>query len=176
MTQLKRHRDVMGLFIFVTLLLSSLFQSQDAYAGVKKISGTGKSTAVVSETKMYPEDVPGHEVTLINFLGLDNSADPDFKTSQVNSVGISDLIAGTGTDKGYRAVTHPGGDKTFASYEGTSKTVTKSDGSSDTTFEGTWWFTGGTGKFKGISGGGTYNGKTTREGYTYEWEGEYDIK
>jgi len=176
MAQPKRHWGVTGLFIFVTLLLSSLFQPQEANAEVKKISGTGKSTAIVSETKMYPGGKPGHEITLLNFLGLDNSADPDFNNIQVNSIGISDYIAGTGTSKGYRTVTHPGGDNTFASYEGMTKTVMKSDGSSDTTFEGKWWFTGGTGKFKGISGGGTYNGKITGEGYAYQWEGEYEIK
>lgn len=176
MTQLKRHRNVIGSVVFVICLLSSLFQPQNAYAETKKISGTGKSTAVVCEIKMYPEDMPGHEITLINFLGLDNSSDPVFNNVQVNSIGSSDMIAGTGTGKGYRAVTHNGGDKTFASYEGTTTTVTTADGSSDTSFEGKWWFTRGTGKFKGISGGGTYNGKMTENGYVYEWKGEYEIK
>ena len=45
-----------------------------------------------------------------------------------------------------------------------------------TTFEGTWKFTGGTGMFSGASGSGTYSGRITAEGLTYEWEGDYELK
>jgi hypothetical protein len=47
------------------------------------------------------------------------------------------------------------------------------------TDEGKWWYTGGTGKFKGITGGGT--GKTRGilgklESAISEWTGEYELK
>ena len=125
---------------------------------------------------MFPGDKPEHEVTLINLRAVDNSADPDFNNVQVNEILVSDYTAGTGRDWGHRAGTHPDGDKMYMSFEGTAKTVIKPDGSPDTTFEGKWWYTGGTGKFKGITGDGTYKGKATAEGITYTWEGEYEIK
>ena len=49
----------------------------------------------------------------------------------------------------------------------------KEDGSWEgATFEGTWKFNGGTGKFKNVKGGGTYRGKATPEGASSEFEGE----
>jgi hypothetical protein len=42
--------------------------------------------------------------------------------------------------------------------------------------EGTWSFTGGTGKLKGVKGKGTYKGKGAPDGSaTYEVEGEYEV-
>ena len=42
--------------------------------------------------------------------------------------------------------------------------------------EGTWSFTGGTGKLKGIKGKGAYKGKGAPDGSaTYEVEGEYEL-
>ena len=42
--------------------------------------------------------------------------------------------------------------------------------------EGTWNFTGGIGKLKGIKGKGTYKGKGASDGtVTYEVEGEYEL-
>ncbi len=42
--------------------------------------------------------------------------------------------------------------------------------------EGTWSFTGGTGKLRGVKGKGTYKGKGEPDGpATYEVEGEYQI-
>ena len=162
--------------VIATWLLASLFQPSEAYAGGKKISGTGKVLAIVSQTNIYPGDNPKHVVALSNFHEVDNSADPDFNNIQVNEVSATDYTAGTGTMRGYRVSTHPGGDKTFMAFEGMTKTVMKPGGPPETTFEGKWWYTGGTGKFKGITGDGTYKGEVTKAGVTYGWEGEYEVK
>ena len=66
------------------------------------------------------------------------------------------------------------GDTDYGPYEGTHKTTFKEDGSFETTWEGTWKVTGGTGKFKNIKGGGTYRGKATAQGASSEWEGEVE--
>ena len=88
--------------------------------------------------------------------------------------GQGDAVAGTGTHRGYVRRLHKNGDITYGSYEGMHKTTVKEDGSSETTWEGTYKVTGGTGKFKNIQGGGTYRGKVTAEGPSTEFEGEVE--
>jgi hypothetical protein len=44
------------------------------------------------------------------------------------------------------------------------------------TAEGTWSYTGGTGKLKGLKGKGTFKGKAAPDGtFTIEVEGEYQL-
>jgi hypothetical protein len=167
------------LFVVAAWLLVSLLQTQDACAEGKKISGTSKGFATISVTMMLPGDDPKHEIALIHSRYMDSSADPDFDSVQFTSVTVVDHTAGTGTLRGYDVGTHPSGDQHFTAGEGMVKTVTKPDGSPETTAEGKWWFTGGTGKFKGITGGGTFKTKVIPgkpESWTSEWEGAYEIK
>jgi len=152
-----------------------LINSQDAYAERKKVSGTGKGITEISETKMIPGDIPKHEIRCSSRLDMQDSPNPDF-AGQVLAYEVSDYTAGTGRHWGYRAATHSSGDKAFMAIEGMTKTVVKPNAFPDISFEGKWWYTGGTGRFKGITGSGTYTGKVTREGVTYAWEGEYETK
>jgi hypothetical protein len=167
-------------FVFLVVIAAwlpvSVFYCPEAYAGGKKISGTGKVTAIVSETRIYPGDNRSHFLTLSNYLELDSSADPLFNDVQVNEVVAADNREGAGTMRGYRVSTHPGGGKTFMAIEGMTKTIMEQGSPPKRTFGGKWWYTGGTGKLKGITGGGTFEGKITRAGVTYEWEGEYELK
>lgn len=65
------------------------------------------------------------------------------------------------------------GDKVFVRYH--SNTTYDKDGKIATS-GGTWSFTGGTGKMKGIQGKGTDKGKGNPDGsVTYEIEGEYKL-
>lgn len=175
MAKLGRPWSVATLLVVAFWLLASLTQSQEAYAGGKKFSGTGKLVAILAETKMFPGDNPGHQVTLTRLQEVDYSSEPGFEEVRVSAVSFSDLTAGTGSHRGYRVGTHANGERTFMGFEGITKTVMKPNGSPETTFEGKWWYTAGTGKFKGIKGSGTYNGKVTKAGFTYEWDGEYEL-
>lgn len=74
---------------------------------------------------------------------------------------------------GYHVSNMANGDKTFVRFSGID-TVTK-DGKPEST-EGTWSYIGGTGKFKGIRGKGTYNGKADASGnMVSKVEGEYTL-
>jgi hypothetical protein len=161
--------------MFAVLLLS-LPPRQDAYAGDKKVTASGKNVAVLAETKMLPGDDPKHEVIMNRQLYEEQTSDPDFKNAQGYRVNVSDLVAGSGSHRGYAAATGPGGDKWFTAYEGRVKTVPKQGAPPEITFEGKWWYVGGTGKFKGITGGGTYKGEVTPAGAVYQYQGEYEIK
>jgi hypothetical protein len=55
------------------------------------------------------------------------------------------------------------------------KTTPKPAGPPEVTFEGKFWYTGGTGKFEGITGGGTYKNTLTPSA-NYEFEGQYTLK
>ena len=69
-------------------------------------------------------------------------------------------------------VTMANGDRCFVAVQGTG---TVKEGVQQTA-EGTWSYTGGTGKLKGIKGKGTYKGKATPDGvFTFEIEGEYQL-
>lgn len=71
--------------------------------------------------------------------------------------------------KGYGVSTYPNGDKSFRSVEG--KPVGKGH------WKGTWKITGGTGKFEGATGGGTWDSKELEQGVNYnEVEGEVEYQ
>jgi hypothetical protein len=64
------------------------------------------------------------------------------------------------------------GDQFFVSYRGTGT----SKDSKPVSSKGTWWFTGGTGKMKGIKGKGTFTGAPNPDGgNTFEVEGSYTL-
>jgi hypothetical protein len=179
MTQRGRRWAMAGLVVLVGWFLASLLQTRDAQATAKKISGTSQGFVIVSSTTMWPGDAPHHEIILQHVRWVDQSDDPDCNTAQVTGVVVIDHTAGQGTIRGYDVAMCPNGDHTFGAFEGAMKTVKQPDGSLEYTDEGKWWYTGGTGKRKGITGGGT--GKTKGilgkpESLRSEWAGEYELK
>ena len=77
----------------------------------------------------------------------------------VNAV-IGDLSGSTAKNHGYSTLVMDNGDTTFVRYEGTVQL--KKDGSS--TYKGTWRYARGTGKFRGITGSGTFKGAGMADG------------
>ena len=72
--------------------------------------------------------------------------------------------------RGYHVATMSNGDTTVAKFQGSSKLK---DGK-PLSGEGTWSYTSGTGKLKGIKGKGTYKGTANADGsVTYQVDGEY---
>jgi hypothetical protein len=100
------------------------------------------------------------------------SQDPELKEAWLYEQ--SDSIAGSGSHKGRWIGTDKNGDKIYGQYEGTHKTVTKEDGSWETTWVGKWEWTGGTRKYKNIKGGGNYKGRATPKDLINEGEGEME--
>ena len=172
---MKTTRGVFDLVVLVLLILS-LIQSRETWAEGKKVSGTGKGFTVLATTTMSPGDDPKHVVTLSRNVHTLYSANPDFNNLEAQNVAISDYTAGNGPTRGHGIRIHPSGDRWFVAWEGMQKTVPKPAGPPEITFAGKWWSTGGTGRFNGIKGGGTYKGEVTPTGVEYVWEGEYEIK
>jgi hypothetical protein len=95
------------------------------------------------------------------------------KTTAGLDVSYGDAMGTEAHTWGYHVSTMSNGDKMYVKFQG-KDTMTK-DGKPVST-EGTWSYTGGTGKLKGIKGGGTYKGKADATGnYVVEVEGTYEI-
>lgn len=130
-----------------------------------KISGAGKCDPPQAQQSIDAGDRAGHNLLLvkqsctwttpIEMEGLKS-------TTYVVSV-MSDSSTTKAQDNGYVVMTMDNGDKAFVHFRGTS--VPGKSG------EGTWSFTGGTGKLKGLAGKGTFKG----DGQTDQVEGEYSI-
>jgi hypothetical protein len=95
--------------------------------------------------------------------------------SQTKEGASFELDETTGTKTSGRGVhwgTMANGDKYFVRYQGTS---TSKDGALQTV-SGTWSYTGGTGKLKGLTGKGTYKGKGNPDGSaTFDVVGDYKL-
>jgi hypothetical protein len=94
------------------------------------------------------------------------------KSKEGTSTATMDIIGTTARTHGYHVTTTDAGDKYFVSYQGTG--VLK-DGV-ETSEKGTWSFTGGTGKLKGITGKGTYTCSPSGDEISCDIEGEATTK
>jgi len=144
-------------------------------AAQTKISGTlsSPSTKPDAEYSIDVGDVAGHTLGLVKYTFTYTH------TMQIEGVAMKGgyLVAtgdGRGTrfhGNGYEVINMANGDKIYLRYSATDKV-----GKPDTTV-GTWSFTGGTGKYKGIAGKGTFEQKDlAASGNTVvEMEGEYTL-
>jgi hypothetical protein len=133
----------------------------------------GQALRVVAEVTMSPRAGTGRAITLSRVAFVEQSVDPAFDAVHVDDINVSDLVAGNGSHKGYRVNTHMRGDCTFVTYEGWTTTTVTPAGLVCTRFAGTWHYTGGTGAFEHIAGGGTYHGHVTPTGRVYVLDGWY---
>ena len=141
-----------------------------------KVAGTMTAeTAQIDSAAVA--DTDGHNLSLQIYTGTNASTgEADFMSGATSrNVSFSDLVMGTGTHRGYVEFDKDGS-KTFSSFEGKITTVVGADGKADTSFKGTFTFTGGTGQFVGITGGGTYKGQFNDAGQLVaDWWGEYTL-
>ncbi|HXN46156.1 MAG TPA: hypothetical protein VN893_05910 [Bryobacteraceae bacterium] len=129
-------------------------------------SGTFASRAFLSTG-----DQPNHELSMAEIAGVQRSSDPDWNGVRMTFWGTRDVQSGLGTERGYFLNEHAGGDRCWGTLEGT---VAQTETS--LTAEGTFRFTGGTGKFSGITGQGTYRGRMTSPiTVETEWAGTYHV-
>ena len=127
------------------------------------------------QTTLNLEDVPEHVVRLSHYISEHTCTCPEIGNFRQYLYSYSDTAAGIGTDVGYWTDETKTGDKIFGKHSGTQKTETNPDGSWEMTFSGEWEATGGTGKFEGIKGKGTFAGKGSMEDMSWQWEGSFDL-
>jgi hypothetical protein len=139
-------------------------------AAQNKISGSAQCTKPDIQQRVDIPDHPGHALSISQFkctwtkpMEVAGVQDKDGIDS-----GVAEVHGDAGTSHGYYVDNMANGDKAFVHWQGTDS----KDGSS----EGKWNYAGGTGKFKGIKGGGTYKGKYAEDGsVSFEVDGEYTL-
>lgn len=153
-------------FIAIALLLLAL---PTIAAAQNKISGTMHCNRPDTDQQLDVGDVSGHTISLTQAtctwtkaMVFDGVQDTDGISSQISEVDGDNL-----TSHGYFVDTMANGDKIFLKYEA----IIPIAGGDTQSVHGKWTFTGGTGKFKGIQGDGTFSG----HGASYDLEGEYAL-
>lgn len=158
-----------GLLVFLAAIALAT-----AAAAQTKISGTLQCAKPDPMNKVDVGDWPNHALTIakvqcswtkpIEIAGSQNKDGVSVSTGEVNG--------NKATERGVHFDNFASGDKSFVRFQGSS--VLK-DGAPQSA-QGTWSFTGGTGKLKGLKGKGTYKGTPGADGsMNFDVEGEYQL-
>jgi len=156
-----------GLFVFlVSAALATVASAQTKISGTLQCAKPGLSQAV------EVGDEPGHVITL-GKVGCTWSKTFEMAGSTSKdgySIATGEIRSGKSTESGIHAGTMANGDKYFVRFRGNGTAAKDGSGSMD----GTWSFTSGTGKLKGLTGKGTYKTTTLADGTgTVQVEGDY---
>jgi len=137
--------------------------------------GTMTRAGIPSQTVLNLDDIPGHTVQLTITHYDITSTCPELDGSRMVMRTFADFVKGSGSTSTYTTVVTKGGDLIFRKSSGTAQRETRKDGSYESRSHGVWEFTGGTGRFQGIKGNGSWGGRATEEGGWYEWEGDIEF-
>jgi hypothetical protein len=143
-------------------------------AAQKKISGTLICAKPDPEYTLDVGDLASHVYVLaksaclwtrpMQIEGVD--------TKDSHDVNIVDGDDAKSDSSGYDVTNMANGDKVFIRFSGTDRSMKNGKPLST----GTWRYTGGTGKFKGIMGKGTYKARPDASGnYVSEIDGDYSL-
>ncbi len=153
---------------FVVLSVVTLATAQT------KISGTGQCGKPDQQQSIEVGDRPNHSFVI--FKGKCTWTKPleiaATESKEHLATVFQEVNGNHASSRGFGVDTMANGDKFYVRYQGS---ITTKDGAVQSD-EGKWTFANGTGKLKGVKGGGTYKGKGAPDGTaTYEVEGEYEL-
>lgn len=146
-----------------------------AFAEKVDCSGTKTSKDAPFRESISPGDQPDHELVLAIRNHAISSVHPDFDGSTQTAYAMHDEYRSGGTQSGYFLYTLKSGERIWAHFNSVD-VVKLMQGSWEATYQGTFRFVDGTGKYAGIHGGGSYQGKvrpTTGFQETFVCEAEY---
>lgn len=162
----------LGLIVLLMAFAGSAL-AQTPVSGTLKCGGKP-----ATEYTVEVGDHPGH-VLIINKDKGDSCTWPvpmevaGVKTAGNIGAGFTEVNGAKFQGSSWEVTTMENGDKVFVHTQGTG---TAAEDGKSFTYEGTWFWTGGTGKLKGIKGKGTFKGSGTSDGgSTDQIEGEYTL-
>ena len=133
---------------------------------------TGSFSGRITKRSALPlTDQPNHELSIAEVSGTQKSPDPLWNNAKITYWGVTDLLDGKGSQRGYYDNVHADKGRDWGTFEG--KVTTKGGAM---TVEGTFKFAGGDGAYRGITGGGKF--KTVMKSETEleaSWEGNYKL-
>ena len=157
-------------------LLAFLFSIAIAAAALaqNKVSGSLQCGKPDPSQKVDIGDRPDHALT-IGKVQCTWTKGIEIAGSQAKegvSASTGEVTGNKESERGVHFSTFASGDKAFVRFQGS---LVLKDGAPQSS-QGTWSFTGGTGKLKGLKGKGTYKGTPAADGsLTFEIEGESSI-
>jgi hypothetical protein len=134
-------------FAAAGMVMVALAHAQDL-GNSRRVQGTAEITAV------EVGDVPGHVVGVVEFKGLTFFADGEIATH--SNPATFDLTNGSGPHQGYVVHYFDDGSTSIERYQGEAQL--SADGKR-TIVKGAFQCIGGTGRFEGLKGEGTYRGE-----------------
>jgi hypothetical protein len=157
--------------IVVVLLVLTLAIAVSAQTKISGVLQCGKA----DPSYMIPVgDRPGHAFAISKVKCTWTQA-PEMAGVQAKEheyTAFANVSGSRGWNRSAAVGTMANGDRYFTSTQGT---LILKEGVSQAA-EGTWSYTGGTGKLKGLTGKGTYKGKAAPDGtFTIEVQGEYQL-
>jgi len=156
-----------------SVLLLALTMVPIAWGQTGKFSGTLKCGKADPQYAIPVGDRPDHMFVMIQAKCTWQGAEiAGLPARDLLITGVADISGGGAQTHGNSVGTVSNGDKFFIAQQGAASS--KQDNSR--TEEGTWSYTGGTGKLQGIKGQGTYKGKVGADDFgTWQVEGSYQL-
>jgi hypothetical protein len=123
------------------------------------------------QTALTVPDQPNHELDLVEVSGKQKTSDEKWNDTTINYWATTDIVGDRGAQSGYFVNDHGADGRDWGTFEGTVTTE-----GAKITIEGNWKYVAGSGKFKGITGGGAFKTEMSspREVET-TWNGTYEL-
>jgi hypothetical protein len=126
---------------------------------------------ITQQSTLTLTDQPNHAMNIAEVRGTQKSSDPLWNNSKIAYWGVTDLLDGKGTQRGYYDNNHGGTGRDWGTFEARVTTV-----GDRMIVEGTFKFTGGDGEYRGITGGGTFKSVMKSETeLECTWNGNYEL-
>jgi hypothetical protein len=139
------------------ILLGAIVQS--AWAEKREQTCVKTNYRTMAKSTMPVTTPPNLEIAQEAAVSTIKFSNPEFKVTEEWNYNQSIGVDGTGDHHGFWVDFHSTGEQTYGDYQGSYKTTSNADGTWLTTWQGTFKYLGGTGKYKNIKGSGTYKGK-----------------
>jgi hypothetical protein len=155
------------------LMGSVLLALAGAAAAQTKFSGAQQCAKPDPEYTVPVGDRPDHVMSLVKEKCTWTQGEmAGVQLKEEDDTIVSDVSGSAALDKGFGVGVMASGDKYFLHFEGTTTMKDKAPVST----AGTYTFTGGTGKLKGLKGKGTFKGTWNPDGTSkFQIEGEYAL-
>lgn len=129
------------------------------------------SGKITKQSAMELTDQPHHEMSIAEVNGTQKSPDPLWNNASITYWGVTELLDGKGSQRGYYNNVHADKGRDWGTFEGQVSTA-----GGAMIVAGTWKFAGGDGQYRGITGGGTF--RTVAKSETEveaTWDGNYEL-